>query len=158
MFLVWYDYAMTVHFICRGNAFRSFIAEAYLKSLNLDGVSAISSGTVADKYRIYNQQYLLNTIRLLERHGVMPDASKQPEQLTPGHIDKDQLVVCMNEAVADEARHIVTLPDKTMIWNIADIGEPGRIVGEKNKDRRELEDEVYAEIIQKIDQLVREIT
>lgn len=36
---------MNIHFVCRGNILRSVIAEAHLKSLNLEGITVISSGT-----------------------------------------------------------------------------------------------------------------
>ncbi len=39
--------AMIIHFICRGNSFRSIIAEAYVNSLKFKNLKATSSGTTA---------------------------------------------------------------------------------------------------------------
>ena len=46
---------MIVHFICRGNAFRSIIAEAYLNSLKFENLKATSSGTAAAVDRAGNR-------------------------------------------------------------------------------------------------------
>src|SRR6266404_9320379 len=39
---------MTIHFICRGNTYRSRLAEVYLKSKNIPGLKVISSGIEAE--------------------------------------------------------------------------------------------------------------
>lgn len=39
----------TIHFVCRGNNFRSRLAEAYLNSKKLPGIKVISSGIEAEK-------------------------------------------------------------------------------------------------------------
>jgi protein-tyrosine-phosphatase len=61
---------MTIHFICRGNAFRSIIAEAYLESLQIAGLKAMSSGTRAAADRAGNLGDYTGTLRLLAEHGI----------------------------------------------------------------------------------------
>lgn len=61
---------MIIHFICRGNAFRSVIAEAYLNSLELKCLSVLSSGTAATLYRARNLADHRITLELLEEHGI----------------------------------------------------------------------------------------
>ena len=55
-----------IHFICRGNAFRSIIAEAYLNSLELYYLSVLSSGTAATLYEARNLANHRMTLELLE--------------------------------------------------------------------------------------------
>jgi protein-tyrosine-phosphatase len=40
----------TILFVCRGNAFRSILADAYLKSKQLSNIKVLSAGTVATQY------------------------------------------------------------------------------------------------------------
>jgi hypothetical protein len=48
---------MLIHFICRGNSFRSIIAEAYLNSLRIKGLRILSSGTAAASDKAKNLAY-----------------------------------------------------------------------------------------------------
>jgi protein-tyrosine-phosphatase len=61
---------MIFHFICRGNCFRSIIAEAYLNSLGINDASARSSGTVAAAEKAKNLMHYRTTLDLLEQHGI----------------------------------------------------------------------------------------
>ena len=143
---------MTVHFICRGNAFRSLIAEAYLKSLNLPGLIVTSSGTVSDEYFVANRPSLKSTLALLEQHGIANYAKHQSEQLTQQRVDNQDVTVCMNQVVVDEASAIVSLPKNTVDWQITDIGEGSRIV--VNGNRQMYEEEIYQEIVKRVNDLV----
>ena len=61
---------MIIHFICRGNSFRSIIAEAYLNSLEIKDSRVLSSGTTAASGRARNLAYYRMTLFLLEKHGI----------------------------------------------------------------------------------------
>ena len=61
---------MIIHFICRGNSFRSIIAEAYLNSLEIKDSSVLSSGTTAASDKARNLAYYRLTLDLLEKHGI----------------------------------------------------------------------------------------
>jgi len=146
---------MNIHFICRGNVFRSLIAETYLHSLQLSGIDAISSGTNVNWDDPQEKEYFANTLTLLERHGIKEFAKTTPEQLTQDRIDTHHdVIVLMNQRVIDEARNITTLPGNIKNWNIIDIGEGHRT----NQTHRELyEEEIYEEIIRKVDELIQAI-
>jgi len=121
--------AMIIHFICRGNSFRSIIAEAYLNSLGL-----------------------------LEENGIREFAKAgHGDQLTQSCLDGADVVICLNKRVHDECQQLVTLPADTRIWAVADIGEAGRVADtESGKDR--YREEAYQEIVEAIDQLISEIS
>jgi protein-tyrosine-phosphatase len=143
---------MTVHFICRGNALRSVIGEAYLKSLQLKDVHVMSSGTSINPHDAMQQVYFLNTIKLLEHHGIARYAKAKSEQLTQKRIDGQDITICMNQVVIDEAERIVKLPCHVINWNITDIGEGDRVV--PITGREPFEEEIYNEITAKVDELV----
>jgi len=50
-----------IHFICRGNSFRSIIAEAYLNSLEIKDSRVLSNGTTAVPDKPGNLAYYRTT-------------------------------------------------------------------------------------------------
>src|SRR4051812_15204135 len=109
---------MNIHFICRGNILRSLVAETYLKSLGLRGVSVTSSGTNVNWEDRTERKYFSNTLRLLNTHGIEAHVKDLPEQLTQLRADNKDVTVCMNQRVIDEAGAIVKLPKDIVNWNI----------------------------------------
>ena len=145
---------MTVHFICRGNAYRSLMAEAYLKSLKLESVNVISSGTIADTSRLSNEPNIPLIVAKLERYGVGKYIKMHPSQLTQSRVDEADINVCINGLVAEESKRIVVMPNNTITWNVMDSGEGKRII-RIGDDVWKYTDEIYNEIKQNIDSLVR---
>ena len=143
---------MKVHFVCRGNAVRSLMADAYLKSLNLPGIEVTSSGSVAEKHREVNRVHFGRTVALLERHGHGPYVKPASTQLEQATIDEQDIVVCVNQRAYDEAQKIVTLPPQTIIWHIDDINEGTRIAAEDARD--EFEEVIYQEVVENTNNLV----
>lgn len=144
---------MNIHFICRGNVLRSLIAETYVKSLKLDGVNVISSGTNVNWDDPQEREYFANTLAVLERHGIKQFVKSRPDQLTQERIDKNHdIIVLMNRRVIDEAAKLVALPDDVLDWEIIDIGEGNRT---DVNSRESYEEEIYQEIVQKVDDLLR---
>ena len=134
---------------------RSLIAETYLKSLKLNNIHAVSSGTNVDWNDPQEKEYFNNTLAVLQRHGIKQFAKDMPEQLTQQRIDTNQdIIVLMNQRVIDEASKLVALPSNILNWNITDIGEGHRT---DQTSRESYEEEIYREIIQKVDDLTKEI-
>jgi protein-tyrosine-phosphatase len=148
---------MIVHFVCRGNAFRSIIAEAYLNSLELNDLSVLSSGTAAALHKARNLANHRMTLQLLEEHGVGSFAKVgYGDQLTHSRLDKADITVCMNQRVYDECLRCVTFPSGPRVWSVADIGEPGRISDIESK-RQLYREEAYQEIVRNVERLVSDI-
>jgi protein-tyrosine-phosphatase len=142
---------MKIHFICRGNVLRSLIAETYLKSLNLDNINVISSGTNVDWNDPKEREYFHNTLQVLKRHNIDSYAKAAPHQLDQNRLDEyEDLVIVMNQKVLDEVNKLVVLRRKTYNWEITDIGEGNRI---NTEDREQYEEEIYQEIINKVNEL-----
>ena len=148
---------MIVHFICRGNVFRSILAEAYLNSLKLKNLRAISSGTAAAVDRARNLAGYTKTLDLLAKKGIREFAKAgYGDQLTPSRL-AGGVVICMNQRVYDECQHLVGLPAGTRIWSVDDIGEPGRVAHTEDGKTRYRE-EAYLQIVDGIGQLITELS
>ncbi len=149
-------FCMVVHFVCRGNAFRSLIAEAYLKSLGIKDLEVHSSGTVAEKYKPTNKEAFNNTLEILRKHGIERFAkSNYGDQLEQSKTANSDITICVNQIVYDESKILVNLPANTLVWDITDLGEKGRIPKTKNEAEVFRED-IYQEITKNVDELVKE--
>jgi len=145
------------HFICRGNAFRSIIAEAYLNSLEIIGSAVLSSGTVATLEKAGNLAYYTMTLELLEKHGIREFAKAgYGYQLSQSRLDEADITVCMNHRVYEECLRFVTFPASPYIWSVADVGEPGRISDVKS-ERELYREQAYQEIVGNVDRLMLDI-
>ena len=148
---------MIIHFICRGNAFRSIIAEAYLNSLEIKDWIVLSSGTAAASEKARNLASYGKTLELLEKHGIREFAKTgYGDQLTQSRLEGADITVCMNQRVYGECLRYVTFPASPRIWSVADLGEPGRI-SDVESERRLYREEAYREIVRNVDRLISDL-
>jgi protein-tyrosine-phosphatase len=112
-----------VHFICRGNSFRSRIAEAYLKSLKLPDIDVSSSGTVAKLNYSINDSLPDYTTGVLKAHDLLAYDKGHWDQLTVNRISESDITIFMGQLPYQEALADKMTPEHFMIWNIPDAGE-----------------------------------
>ena len=147
---------MIIHFICRGNAHRTIMAQAYLNSLRIEDLTVLSSGTVADEGRQANIGPLRDTLQMLDDFGIRQHAKTQPEQLDQSRVDQADITILMNEIVRSECEKIVTLPENTIIWDIDDTSEGKRILQYGDPDNK-YDKEIYQEIKSNVDSLIQRL-
>ncbi len=128
------------------------IAETYLRSLDISDVTVTSSGTHVNWDDPKEREYFGATLDVLNRHGIGLFAKSAPEQLNPRSIEDHDLIVLMNQRVADEAKKQIAIPAGALTWSIVDIGEGHRTT---ILDDGNYEEEIYNEITEKVDELVR---
>jgi len=151
---------MIIHFICRGNAFRSLMAEAYLNSLELKNVRVISSGTVAEAYRqsnTDNRVYQI-TLSIFKSYGIDKYAKDHfGDQVGKNSHIVGDVVICMNQVVYDELIMLTKdVPSTVSIWDISDYGELGNETGDHDNMVHQFE-ETFPLIKNRVDDLVKEL-
>lgn len=132
------------------------MAEAYLKSLNLPGVNAISSGCVAEENRTENEPWLPKVKGLLKTHDIGNYAKTRSDQLTQELVDSADINICVNQIVKDICDKIVTMPHNTLVWDIVDTGEGNRILHPGDDDLKYTE-QIFQELVANINQLLLSI-
>jgi len=115
---------MVVQFICRGNAFRSIIAETYLNSLRIPGVTVLSSGTVGGAHKDSNAESFSEVVALLRQHGTgQYMKGDYGDDVSQDLLDRSDVVICLNKRIYNELASSYVLPQKTYVWDITDMGE-----------------------------------
>ncbi len=86
---------MKIHFVCTGNAFRSRLAEAYLKSKMIPGISVTSSGIEAQKN--INGFICSYALALAKTAGIEAYLSKEWKVTTKAEIESQDKVIFMRK-------------------------------------------------------------
>lgn len=149
---------MTIYFVCEGNTFRSRLAEAYLKSKNIDDVTVKSSGTRADHNQ--NGPITWYAQRILKKHGLLAHSSPTWTQATKEELEKADRVIFIGHQNYDRAvNDIGAKPKDHEVWRIKDLWEFGftdDMQGyEDELARIKATDQVFEEIKEKVDALMR---
>ena len=135
-----FNYAL--HFVCRGNMYRSRLAEAYTRTIELPGCRVSSSGIEANRYYASQPADFLepHTKAAAENIGVLPKLAAHRQQTTNALLDEADIIVFMNKDVyRDACKHFVFNPLKAVIWDIADTrGLPHVKALERNIRRNSL--------------------
>ena len=114
---------MIVHFICRGNTYRSILAETYLNSIELDNIKAISSGTVARDHSEANKPFAKVVRTVLKENDLATYVKDGWDQLTTERLQMGDIVIFLNNNVKKECEKLFGLPKKFVVWDITDIDE-----------------------------------
>lgn len=108
-----------IHFVCRGNTFRSRLAEAYLKSLKIPGHIITSSGIDADESKELVSSYARDIAR---EYGLTAFMSKTKRQTTASLLKNQDIVIFLSRNVARETMNTIGYDArKATIWPIDDL-------------------------------------
>lgn len=127
---------MKIHFICRGNIYRSRIAEAYTRYLTEGkNISVSSSGIEADRTEAEISPL---TLAYLESEGLDQYISDLNLQTTQELLDNADVLAFMNDSVYKDAIDMFDVQqNKTEVWHIPDM--PGVYEDIKNQVQMWLE-------------------
>jgi protein-tyrosine-phosphatase len=130
------------------------MAEAYARSLDIPGITVVSTGAVANTFIKAGFPVSANALAVLREHNIEQFAKRERTQLIPDLLHADDLVVCMNQRVYDEAKTLVSLPKSTQVWDVADLGEGTRTYRNETEALALVHD-MFDEITSKVNGLVK---
>ena len=145
---------MVIHFVCSGSTFRSRLAEAYLKSLEIPGIKVMSSGSSA---RLNDVRITPYAALILEKYNISEFASKNKTQLTQSRLDEGDVTICVNRRVYRECLDQgFKLPQRTYIWDIDDVTQFSSLFQKELSQHQipEITETVYRNIREHVDELV----
>jgi protein-tyrosine-phosphatase len=145
---------VVIHYVCLGNAFRSFIAETYTRSLAIEDVTAISSGVYASITKEQNAIYHKYVQQEIYKRGISQFAKDHyADDLNNELLSAGDVTVCMNERVYNEASKRFELPADTLIWDVTNVNEKERIISTEADVPRYIA-MAYDEIVRDVDALI----
>ncbi len=140
---------MTVHFICRGNTYRSRLAETYLNSKKLSNISVFSSGIEAN--RNLSGPVTWWAQRIIQNENLQDFESFRWQQATNELVTKADFTIFMNSDIFDFCVSSLSFnAENYEVWNIEDLEEVG-ISTEEVIRRSEV---VFSKIIKKTEELI----
>ncbi len=111
---------MKIHFVCTANTFRSRLAEAYLNSKKIPGISASSSGIEATKNE--NGPISWYAQRIIEQNKLVPFEKLTWTQSTKELLESQDIVIFMQKWHFDQAVAKFKFMGKNCkIWDIEDV-------------------------------------
>jgi protein-tyrosine-phosphatase/8-oxo-dGTP pyrophosphatase MutT (NUDIX family) len=111
----------TIHFVCRGNTYRSRLAAAYMDTLVDERFVITSSGIAArDAAQRTVESYTKATAKA---HGLRHGIAGRNRQTTNEDLVNADVIVFMNKDIYDEALRRFTVDTrKTLVWQVRDMG------------------------------------
>jgi 8-oxo-dGTP pyrophosphatase MutT (NUDIX family)/protein-tyrosine-phosphatase len=111
----------TIHFVCRGNLYRSRLAAAYASTL-LDGRFVVTSSGIEADLNTATKTAATYTQATAKKHRLAHEIKKHKTQTTDQLLQDADVVVFMNKDVYDQAlRDYDFDPRKALAWHVADI-------------------------------------
>ncbi|OGZ05615.1 MAG: hypothetical protein A2845_04610 [Candidatus Lloydbacteria bacterium RIFCSPHIGHO2_01_FULL_49_22] len=111
---------MKIHFVCRGNTYRSRLAEAYFNSLVIPDCFAVSSGIAA--LRNLNGPITTYAARIIAAHGFTQYGKIGWTQSTKEDLEAADIVVFMNADVYRDCCAIIgPVMQRFYVWSVEDV-------------------------------------
>ena len=111
-----------VHFVCRGNSFRSRLAEGYAKSLKRSGYVISSSGIDAEDNT--DKSISPYAREVARRQNITGFMSKQKRQTTQKLLNSQDVLIFFTKDVYDDASARYKIDARqAVIWDIEDLSE-----------------------------------
>jgi protein-tyrosine-phosphatase len=139
---------MTVHFICKGNTFRSRLAETYLNSKQAPNIKVISSGIEAELNDCGPVTWLAQ--RIIQDNHLISFEKSTWDQTTKLLLEEGDLTIFMHQNIYDYAvKHLGFNGKNFQIWDIPDTD-----AHQEEAEKVEATEKIFAEIKKKVDELI----
>lgn len=143
---------MKIHFVCTGNVFRSRLAEAYLRSKNLTGLTVSSSGIAAEDD--CNGRVCWYTEAILRERGLEKYLKSSWNQSRKEELEEQDLVIFLKKEHQDYCLDVLGARVKEYeTWGIEDIPDEIYFSGNKTETLNSA-NVVFEKITPKVDELV----
>lgn len=153
---------INIHFVCRGNIYRSRIAEMYAKSLGHKNILFSSSGIVAADYSVNNKSVSPLALYIAKRHRLKTQDSLHRTQTTNTLLSKSDLIIFMQDDIyKDAARKFSFHGLKSKAWRVQDWDEAARAQQLSLEDasvQHDLAEQAFIKIKKQVDKLIEEVT
>lgn len=144
---------MKIHFVCSGNTNRSRMAEAYMNSKQIPGVTATSSGIHADDN--LNGDICWYTKIILDEADLWQYTFPTWTKTTSELLAANDLIIFMQEEHSNFVqRKLRYIPPQFEIWNVSDVIGAGFFQTARSKARMLQKDrEIFEKIKEKVNSL-----
>jgi protein-tyrosine-phosphatase/8-oxo-dGTP pyrophosphatase MutT (NUDIX family) len=140
-----------IHFVCRGNVYRSRLAEAYAKSEFGVGYEITSSGIYAIKYpHIYVSPW---TKILSHEYGLTQYLSEHTTQTNNHILENQDILIFMSEDVyKDAVSKYIFNNSKSVVWKVKDREDWAKKISLHDKRQK-----TYKKISRQANELIKDI-
>jgi protein-tyrosine-phosphatase len=141
---------LRIHFVCRGNSFRSRLAEAYLNSKKISSIKATSSGICADEN--LDGPITWYGLRIIKNENLIRLMSNYWKKTAKKIIAENDLIIFMTKRHYNFCKNFLN-GKKFEIWDIDDIENVDNLTHADNKIIKSSEN-IYKKIKKEVDNLV----
>ena len=140
---------MIIHFVCRGNTYRSRLAETYLNSKSLPGIKVISSGIQADRNICGPITWYAQ--RIIQKENLQNFEKPIWQKTTKELLNQADFTVFIQKDIYDYCTKNLGFNNKNFeVWDIKDLVMDGREESEKIKET----EKTFKEIKQQAEKLI----
>lgn len=123
----------SIHFVCRGNTYRSRLAAAYMATIADERYAVSSSGINTTRATIKTSEAYTQAVA--KKHHLTYQINTPKTQTTDALLVAADVIVFMNRDVYEEAtRRFHFDARKALVWNIADLSDELRARYDMHKD------------------------
>lgn len=151
-----------IHFVCRGNIYRSRLALLYAQTLKLKNVEFSCSGIEASKHYPHRHTISPLVVHIAQHHKLDLRLSPVRIQTTHESLSRPDLIIFMQtDILRDAKKRFEFNHHKAKSWHIDDwyeFGHKHRLNLADHRAQDDIAERTYRTITQRVDELVREVT
>ncbi|MCL5435256.1 MAG: hypothetical protein M1405_02600 [Patescibacteria group bacterium] len=138
---------MIIHFVCRGNTYRSRLAETYLNSKQFPNIKAISSGIEAENN--ISGPITWYAQRIIQKEHLVSFEKPTWQKTTKDLFEEGDYTIFMQKEIYDFCKNLGFSSKNFEVWNIYDLSPEM-----PETEKIEKSDETFAEIKRRVDKLL----